>query len=46
MKIDNKTVTELCEALWRHDEKTITGLATRVDPNGKDRWAIPISAIG
>ena len=31
-------VETFCRACWQHDEKTIAKLASRVDPNGKDKW--------
>jgi ankyrin repeat protein len=31
-------VQTFCRALWRHEDTTIKTLATRVDPNGKDKW--------
>src|SRR5690349_3297793 len=27
-----------CRALWRREHATIAALASRVDPNGKDKW--------
>jgi ankyrin repeat protein len=31
-------VTELCEALWKGDTRTIERLISRIDPNAEDRW--------
>jgi ankyrin repeat protein len=31
-------VAAFCEAVWRHDAKTLAALGPRVDPNAVDRW--------
>jgi ankyrin repeat protein len=38
MRVSKDEVTAFCEAIWRHDAKTLAALGRRVDPNALDRW--------
>ena len=37
-RVGKNDVTAFCEAVWRHDAKTLAALGPRVDPNAPDRW--------
>jgi len=37
-RVGKNDVTAFCEAVWRHDAKTLAALGPRVDPNAPDLW--------